>query len=95
MTATSERTSDMTEHTETTRASQAQVDLATGKSKESEQRERRVVAWASAAMNGFTSGPGGPAQDQRLDEHAGHEQTSSYFEAIWRGADTGLLGRTN
>jgi dihydrofolate reductase len=60
-----------------------------------EQNERRVVAWASASMHGFTSGPGGTAEDQWLYEHAGQEQTAAYFEGIWRGADTALLGRTN
>jgi len=84
----------MSEQSETTvsRASEAQVDRASGRG---EQGERRVVAWASVSMDGFTSGPGGPAEDQWLYEHAGQEQTSAYFEGIWRGADTGLLGRTN
>lgn len=83
----------MTEHSDTmvSRASQAQVDLASGTK---EQGERRVVGWTSVSMDGFTSGPGGPAHDQWLYEHAGQEQTQSYFEGIWRGADTGLLGRT-
>jgi dihydrofolate reductase len=84
----------MTEQNETTvsRASDAQVDRAGGSG---EQAERRVVAWASVSMDGFTSGPGGPAEDQWLYEHAGQEQTAAYFEGIWRGADTALLGRTN
>jgi dihydrofolate reductase len=56
---------------------------------------RRVVAWASVSMDGYTSGPGGPAHDQWLYEHASHEQTSAYFEGIWRGASTALLGRKN
>lgn len=56
---------------------------------------RRVVAWASVSMDGCTSGPGGPAHDQWLYEHAGQEQTSAYFEGIWRGASTALLGRKN
>ena len=60
-----------------------------------ENRGRRVVAWASVSMDGCTSGPGGPAHDQWLYEHAGHEQTSAYFEGIWRGASTALLGRKN
>jgi dihydrofolate reductase len=60
-----------------------------------ERTERRVVAWANVTMDGFTSGPGGAAQDQWLYEHAGHEQTSAYFEGIWRGADTAVLGRRN
>jgi dihydrofolate reductase len=46
-------------------------------------------------MDGCTSGPGGPAHDQWLYEHAGREQTSAYFEGIWRGASTALLGRKN
>jgi dihydrofolate reductase len=56
---------------------------------------RRVVAWANVSMDGYTSGPGGPQHDTWLYEHAGHEQTSAYFEGIWRGASTALLGRTN
>jgi dihydrofolate reductase len=56
---------------------------------------RRIIAWASVSMDGYTSGPGGPAHDSWLYEHAGQEQTSAYFEGIWRGADTAILGRTN
>jgi hypothetical protein len=56
---------------------------------------RRVVAWASVSMDGYTSGPGGPAHDQWLYEHVSQEQTCAYFEGIWRGASTALLGRTN
>jgi hypothetical protein len=41
-----------------------------------EQDERRVVAWASASIDGFTSGPGGAAEDQWLNDHAGQEQTA-------------------
>jgi dihydrofolate reductase len=61
----------------------------------SEQTERRVVAWASVSIDGFTSGPRGTEHDQWLYEHAGREETSTYFEGIWRGADTALLGRKN
>ncbi|WP_020673026.1 dihydrofolate reductase family protein [Amycolatopsis nigrescens] len=56
---------------------------------------RRIVAWASITLDGYTSGPGGPAHDDWLYEHAGQEQTAEYFEGIWRGADTIVLGRTN
>lgn len=56
---------------------------------------RRVVAWASVTLDGCTSGPGGPAEDTWLQEHAGQESTAAYFEGIWRGATTALLGRTN
>ncbi len=47
------------------------------------------------SLDGFTSGPGGPQYDTWLYEHAGQEATSTYFEGIWRGASTALLGRTN
>jgi dihydrofolate reductase len=57
--------------------------------------DRRIIAWASISMDGYTSGPGGPAADSWLYEHAGQEQTSAYFEGIWRGVDTAILGRTN
>jgi len=60
-----------------------------------ESTDRRVVAWASVSMDGCTSGPGGPEHDQWLYEHAGKEQTSAYFEGIWRRASTALLGRRN
>jgi dihydrofolate reductase len=56
---------------------------------------RRIVAWASISLDGYTSGPGGPAEDSWLYEHARQEQTAEYFEGIWRGADTIVLGRTN
>lgn len=56
---------------------------------------RRVVAWVSVTLDGFTSGPQGTEQDGWLYEHAEQEQTAAYFEGVWRGADTALLGRTN
>lgn len=56
---------------------------------------RRVIAWASVTIDGYTSGPGGPQHDTWLQKHAGQEQTAAYFEGIWRGTDTALLGRTN
>ena len=56
---------------------------------------RRVVTWVSVSMDGFTSGPSGPAADTWLYEHAMQEGTAEYFEGIWRGASTALLGRTN
>lgn len=56
---------------------------------------RKVVAWTSVSMDGFSSGPGGPEHDTWLYEHAMQEQTGAYFEGIWRGASTALLGRTN
>ncbi|SFD99682.1 Dihydrofolate reductase [Actinopolyspora alba] len=56
---------------------------------------RRIVAWAGLSLDGYTSGPDGPAGDSWLHEQAVHPQTAEYFEGIWRGADTILLGRTN
>jgi dihydrofolate reductase len=56
---------------------------------------RRVIAWVNVSLDGYTSGPGGPEHDRWLHEHAAHEQTAAYFEGIWRGADTALMGRTN
>jgi dihydrofolate reductase len=56
---------------------------------------RRIVAWTSVTLDGYTSGPEGPAGDTWLHEHAGQPATAEYFEGIWRGADTILLGRSN
>ncbi len=56
---------------------------------------RRVVAWVSVSMDGYTSGPGGPEHDTWLHEYAMLEQTLAYFEGIWRGADTVVVGRSN
>lgn len=54
---------------------------------------RRVIASVNVSINGHTAGPGGDLS--WLIEHAIDEQTSSYFEGVWRGADTVLLGRVN
>ncbi|PXY35760.1 dihydrofolate reductase family protein [Prauserella flavalba] len=56
---------------------------------------RRVIAWASISIDGYTSGPEGPAHDTWLYRHAGRQETAEYFEGVWRGVDTALLGRTN
>jgi hypothetical protein len=56
---------------------------------------RRIIGWASVSIDGYTSGPGGPEHDTWLYEHAMKEQTAAYFEGIWRGASTAVLGRTN
>lgn len=57
--------------------------------------QRCVVAWASVSIDGYTSGPDGPEHDTWLYRHATLETTSTYFEGIWRGANTALLGRNN
>jgi dihydrofolate reductase len=46
-------------------------------------------------MDGYTSGPGGPAKDAWLHEHVRRASSSAHFEAIWRGASTVVVGRTN
>ena len=56
---------------------------------------RRIVAWTSLTLDGYTSGPDGPAHDTWLYEHAAQSATAEYFEGIWRGADTIVLGRIN
>lgn len=56
---------------------------------------RRIVAWAGVSLDGYSSGPAGPAGDAWLHEQAMHPQTAAYFEGVWRGADTIVLGRTN
>ena len=56
---------------------------------------RRIVARTSQTLDGYTSGPEGVAGDSRLYEHAGEPATAEYFEGIWRGADTVVLGGTD
>jgi len=53
---------------------------------------RRVVAWASVSMDGYTSGPGGPAHDQGSTTTPGRS-SPPLLQGIWRGASTALLGR--
>ncbi|MFW5418270.1 dihydrofolate reductase family protein [Nocardiopsis sp. CNT-189] len=59
------------------------------------QRKRRVVAWVTMSMDGYTSGPEGTAGDDWLYRHVAHEASAAHFESIWRGASTLLMGRTN
>ena len=59
------------------------------------EQQRRVVAWVTISMDGYTSGPGGPAQDAWLYEHVWRASSAAHFEAIWRGASTVVVGRTN
>jgi dihydrofolate reductase len=56
---------------------------------------RRVVAWCTVSIDGYSSGPGGPEQDNWLYEHATRPASGEYFEGIWRGCSTALLGRNN
>jgi dihydrofolate reductase len=57
--------------------------------------ERRVIAHCLVSIDGYSSGPGGPEHDTWLYEHAMRPDTGEYFEGIWRGCSTALLGRNN
>jgi dihydrofolate reductase len=57
--------------------------------------ERRVMAWCNVSIDGYTSGPAGPQHDTWLYEHAMRPATAEYFEGIWRGCSTALMGRNN
>ena len=59
------------------------------------QQRRRVVAWVTISMDGYTSGPEGPAHDAWLYEHVQRASSAAHFEGIWRGASTVVVGRTN
>ncbi len=54
---------------------------------------RKVIASVTVSLDGFSAGPGGDLSG--LVEHAGSEQTSAWFEGVYRGADTALMGRVN
>ncbi|MGD0068669.1 MAG: dihydrofolate reductase family protein [Streptosporangiaceae bacterium] len=57
--------------------------------------ERRVMAWCTVSIDGYSSGPGGPGHDTWLYEHVMQPATGEYFEGIWRGCSTALMGRSN
>lgn len=57
--------------------------------------DRRVAAWCTVSIDGYSSGPGGPQQDSWLYEHVMQPATAEYFEGIWRGCSTAMLGRNN
>ena len=57
--------------------------------------ERRVQVQCTISIDGFSSGPGGPQHDTWLTEHAMRPATGEYFEGLWRGCTTALVGRNN
>lgn len=57
--------------------------------------ERRVMAHCTVSIDGYSSGPGGPQHDTWLYEHVMRPATAEYFEGIWRGCSSALLGRNN
>ena len=57
--------------------------------------QRRVQVQCTLSLDGYSSGPGGPAEDSWLHQHALRPATGEYFEGIWRGCSTAMMGRTN
>ena len=57
--------------------------------------ERRVMTWCTVSIDGYSSGPEGFEHDTWLYEHVGRPATGEYFEGIWRGCSTALMGRNN
>lgn len=57
--------------------------------------ERRVVAWCTVSIDGYSSGPDGPEHDTWLYDHVMLPEAAEYFEGIWRGCSTAMLGRNN
>jgi dihydrofolate reductase len=57
--------------------------------------ERRVMVWCTVSIDGYSSGPEGFEHDTWLYEHAMRPATGEYFEGIWRGCSTALMGRNN
>ncbi|MGR8011463.1 dihydrofolate reductase family protein [Streptomyces hypolithicus] len=54
---------------------------------------RKLMAWITVSMDGFVTDPDGGMG--WLVEHVTTEQSTAYYEGIWRGVDTVLLGRNN
>lgn len=56
---------------------------------------RRVMVQCTVSIDGYSSGPGGPEHDTWLHQHVMQPATGEYFEGIWRGCSTVLMGRNN
>jgi len=54
---------------------------------------RTVIASVTVSLDGCSAGPGGDLTG--LVEHAGSPATVAWFEGVFRGASTTLMGRTN
>ncbi len=53
------------------------------------------MTWCIISLDGYSSGPGGPEHDSWLHERAVRPANLEFFEGIWRGCDTALMGRNN
>jgi dihydrofolate reductase len=56
---------------------------------------RKVIASVMVSLDGFTAGPGGDQDVMWFVEHAVPEQMTTYFEGVYRGSTTALMGRKN
>jgi dihydrofolate reductase len=56
---------------------------------------RRVMVHCTVSIDGYSSGPGGPQHDSWLYEHVMRPASGEFFEGIWRGCSTALMGRNN
>ena len=54
---------------------------------------RTVIASVTVSLDGCSAGPGGDLTG--LVEQAGSPETVAWFEGVFRGASTALMGRTN
>ena len=54
---------------------------------------RTVIASVTVSLDGYSAGPEGDMTG--LVEHAGDPETMTWFEGVYRGASTALMGRTN
>lgn len=54
-----------------------------------------MMVWCTVSIDGYSSGPEGFEHDTWLYEHVMRPATAEYFEGIWRGCSTALMGRNN
>ena len=59
-----------------------------------DQDTRRLIASVNVSLDGFSAGPDGDNDVMWFVEHV-TDQLSSYFEGVYRGSTTALLGRKN
>jgi dihydrofolate reductase len=55
---------------------------------------RKLIASVNVSLDGFSAGPGGDNDVMWFVEHV-TDQFSTYFEGVYRGTTTALLGRKN
>ena len=55
---------------------------------------RKLIASANVSLDGFSAGPDGDNDVMWFVEHV-TDELNIYFEGVWRGSTTALLGRKN